>query len=191
MSYNILILNGNNDQSQELISNLSARGCNITKSVDKADNIDMLIVYVPHPDNSNRGKSISDDLDFEELSKGLSIHVSSLLESVKAAIPLFNKDGLKRIALITDKYSSIRESCETEDYAYHMLEAAANMMMKLLFNIYKPEGFTFRCYADSKEGIPASEYLLTDQSYIETDAYIHSDENRLVMRDGLLREISW
>ena len=67
------------------------------------------------------------------------------------------------------------------------------MMEKILFNKLRPEGFTFRCFcADPQEkGICAGEYIARGLCYDEKEPYIHSDENRLVMRDCRLREIPW
>lgn len=37
----------------------------------------------------------------------------------------------------------------------------------------------------------AAEYIVSGLCYDEKEPYIHSDENRLVLRDAYLREISW
>lgn len=37
----------------------------------------------------------------------------------------------------------------------------------------------------------AGEYILSQLSYHPDEAYIHSEVNRLVIRDGWLREIPW
>ncbi|MBR1931886.1 MAG: hypothetical protein IJ833_10535 [Lachnospiraceae bacterium] len=167
-----------------------------TAIAQMGDGFDILILSIPEwggEADALRGKTIWDGIDESVLLDILSYNVNNVLQTVRAAIPFLRKGALKRIVLLTDPTASIRETDEETDYAYHMSQAAAGMIMKILFNTYRPEGFTFRCYADDgrRAGISACEYLLTEQSYIETDDYIHSDENRLVMRDGLLREISW
>lgn len=67
------------------------------------------------------------------------------------------------------------------------------MMEKLYFNQLRPEGFTFRCFGSSEEegGITAGEYIMNALCYDPKEPYIHSDENRLVMRDHHYREIPW
>ena len=67
------------------------------------------------------------------------------------------------------------------------------MMGKLYFNRLRPEGFTFRwyCAEEGSGGMSAGEYLLSGLCYDEKEPYIHSDENRLVMRDAYLREVAW
>ena len=79
------------------------------------------------------------------------------------------------------------------DLAYHASLAGLNMMGKILFNRLRPEGFTFRWYCDdgAPGGMCAAEYIVSGLCYDEKEPYIHSDENRLVLRDAYLREISW
>ena len=94
--------------------------------------------------------------------------------------------------MITESGSSISWTKETDDFAYHMSLAAIHMMEKLYFNRLRPEGFTFRCYAEEGSGgICGAEYIERGLCYDEKEPYIHSDENRLVMRDRYLHEIPW
>ena len=67
------------------------------------------------------------------------------------------------------------------------------MMGKLYFNLLRPVGFTFRwyCAEERNGGMSAGEYLLSNLCYDAKEPYIHSDENRLVMRDSYLREVAW
>ncbi|MBO7357580.1 MAG: hypothetical protein J6U37_03540 [Lachnospiraceae bacterium] len=190
MAYRILFNTLKNKYARDLEEEFKAEGHEVISS-DGTDNIDMLVLFLPEKESLNAGKSIRDELDFRALSEEISDAVSNLPEYVKENIGRFKKDGLKRIAFITDKQASIRESLEETDFSYHCAQAATTMMMKILFNTYRPEGFTFRCFAAGEGGMGAAEYLLTDQSYIKEDDYIHSDENRLVMRNGMLREITW
>ena len=141
----------------------------------------------------NINKEFSEIVDFEALTETVAHYASVILEAAEGSIEALRKGSLKRIALLTKETSSVRENSDTAGYPENMAMAAANMVMKILFNKYRPEGFTFRCFADDEKihGIEASEYFLTEQSFIETDAYIHSDENRLVMRNGQLREITF
>lgn len=158
------------------------------------ESLDILVLSMPsHCENGEAGKTIKDILAYDALLDTLSGNISGVLQTAQAFIPLLRNSAPKRIVLLTDQDASIRETQQETDYAYHMSQAGSNMIMKILFNTYRPEGFTFRCYADGDcpGGMSAAEYLLTEQSYIETDDYIHSDENRLVMRDAYLREISW
>ena len=200
MAYKVLFNTLDNDQAGRLFRELTEIGhiCLEAKNgMDQCrDGIDLLILCIPkgkERTDSQQTKTIREELDQELLLDELSEKVNSVLQTAREAIPYMRQGSLRRLALLTDGTSSIRESREETDYAFHMSQAAANMIMKILFNTYRPEGFTFRCYAedDGIRGIGALEYLLTEQSYIESDDYIHSDENRLVLRDGYLRELSW
>lgn len=112
---------------------------------------------------------------------------------IESALSLLQKSKLKRIGMITEASSSISYCRDNQNYGQHMVLAGLNMLGKIYFNRLRPEGFTFRWYcADSGiGGISAGEYLLTGLSYDPKEPYIHSDENRLVMRDRYLREIPW
>lgn len=112
---------------------------------------------------------------------------------VDAVIPRMQKGGMKRIAVLTETKASNNETKETTDFAYAMSAAAANMMQRLLFNKLRPEGFTFRNFADDGKngGMRAADYFCCNLCDDPNDAYIHADENRLVMRNQYLKEIPW
>ena len=136
--------------------------------------------------------SITDGHHYEELLAVIDENVVGTLEVVKAALELMRRGKGKRIALLTETASSINLNQEERDYGYLMSLAALNMMEKVLFNTLRPEGFTFRCYAaDGESGMPAWAYLSGKLCYDKDDAYIHSEENRIVMRNGMLCEIPW
>ena len=114
------------------------------------------------------------------------------LQTVKAFEPLL-KCGMKRIAGIVDIESSNNYAVQADDMAYHASAAAFNMMGKGLCNHLRPDGFTFRWYCEDEKqvGICAAEYIAAALCYDEKEPYTHSDENRLVLRNALLREIPW
>lgn len=57
-----------------------------------------------------------------------------------------------------------------------------------LFNKHRPEDFSFRWFCEGNVPGPmsAGEYILSQLSYHPDEDYIHSGENRLVIRDGWL-----
>lgn len=130
---------------------------------------------------------------YEEILKVLNENVNGAYVTVKESLPLLRRGEGKRIAVITKERGSINSTKEEKDYAYLMSLASINMMQKLFFNALRPEGFTFRNYASEKQqkGMRAADYILGNLCYNERDVYIHSDENRLVMRDAFLKEIPW
>lgn len=137
--------------------------------------------------------SIEDGHDDIQLLSVLDEQIYDIQNAVDAALPLLRKSDMKRIGMITDARSSVSYCRDDRDYGQHMVLAGLNMMGKIYFNLLRPEGFTFRWYcADDKAGgMSAGEYLLTGLCYDPKEPYIHSDENRLVMRDRYLREIPW
>lgn len=120
-------------------------------------------------------------------------YVVSAFSTVNAALPLLRAGKGKRIAVLTEEKSSINLHRGEDDYAYQMSLASLNMMERILFNALRPEGFTFRNYAESEVlgGMDAELYFQSNLCYDANDAYIHSDENRLVMRNAQLCELPW
>lgn len=130
--------------------------------------------------------------DYDDILRVLDYNINGLRQVIENALPLLRQGEKKRIAVITESRSSISWTKETDDFAYHMSLAAIHMMEKLYFNRLRPEGFTFRCYAEEGSGgICGAEYIERGLCYDEKEPYIHSDENRLVMRDRYLHEIPW
>lgn len=111
----------------------------------------------------------------------------------EAVLPKMKQSGMKRIAVLTETKASNNETKETADFAYAMSAAATNMLQHILFNRLRPEGFTFRNFADDGQpgGMRAADYFLSSLCDDPNDAYIHSDENRIVMRNAYLKEIPW
>ena len=121
---------------------------------------------------------------------------------VQGYVPLLYKGDLKRIALISERESSVRLCREKTGYARHMLLAGINMKFKMLFNKYRQEGFTIRCFAlaseeakagewNAGEGISPVEYMLLDFSNTPEDVPMHSEENNFVMRNKWFEEVEW
>lgn len=136
--------------------------------------------------------------DYEAMMDVIGRNADGAYRLVEAFLPLLRAGEGKRIAVLTERSSSVSYCGQTGDFAYQMSLAMVNMMEKIYFNALRPEGFTFRNLAvdSNAEGTPAGgmgvkEYLEHGLCYDPDEPYIHSDENRLVMRDRLHREIPW
>lgn len=130
--------------------------------------------------------------NYADISQIYDYNVQGTREIIEAMLPLLRKGEKKRIALVTSEDSSIGETQDIDNFAYHMSIGAINMMMKIYFNRLRPDGFSFRCYASGRTGgLGAAEYIEQNLCYDEKEPYIHSEENRFVMRDSHLREIAW
>ncbi|MBO5253887.1 MAG: hypothetical protein J6C51_08090 [Clostridia bacterium] len=130
--------------------------------------------------------------DYEQFTETLTENVTVCREMIEALHPLLLK-GLKRIACITEKESSVSWNEGGADLAYTASLAAVNMLGRMMFNKLRPEGFTFRWFSEGDEpcGMCAAEYITSALCYDPKEPYTHSDENRFVLRDGVLREYSW
>ena len=114
------------------------------------------------------------------------------IKIIEAFEPLLRK-GMKRIAGITDIESSNTYCTTDDDIGYHASAAAFNMMGRVMYNHLRPDGFTFRWYCDDgiDGGMCAAEYIASALCYDPKEPYTHSDENRMVLRDAYMREMSW
>lgn len=166
-----------------------AQRANALKAIQTEGKLDYLIVQA-----ANRGENVQDlgQLDHQEISRVFDQGVNGAHELVEAVLP-FLREGKKRLGLITSASTSIREPGETRDFAFAMTQAGLHMLWKLYFNKLRPEGFTFRVFCPNEDGsgLCAGQYMRMDFCYDVREEYIHSEENRIVMRDGSLREISW
>ena len=137
--------------------------------------------------------AVGEKHDCEKMLEIVSGQINRTQGAIDAALPLLRKGELKRIVMITKKASSIGYCNADRNYAQHMAWAGMNMVGKLSFNRLRPEGFCFRwyCAGENSGGMSAGEYILSGLCYDEKEPYIHSDENRLVMRDAFLREVAW
>lgn len=130
--------------------------------------------------------------DYASMLETLTENIYGERKAIEAFQPLLEK-GMKRIAAITEPESSNSWSAGKTDLAWHASLAGFNMMGKILFNHLRPQDYTFRWYCDDERpgGMCAGAYITSGLCYDPKEPYIHSDENRLVMRDAYLREISW
>ena len=151
--------------------------------------IDILVLGVPPMTGDGPiGTSHDTDAMLEELT----YTGQGVANVVDACLPAM-QGGMKRIACITERESSISRAREEGDMARHMALAALNLMGRELFNRLRKEGFTFRWYAAEDEAAPMSPatYILFQLCWHPDEPPCHNDEDRLVMRDGFLREIPW
>lgn len=172
------------------------------------DHVDLLINNAGITSSKDH-RSIHEVQDYEELQKIFNVNTLGPLRVVEAFLPLLDKSNLKRLCFVSSEAGSINNSMRTDFYGYSMSKAALNMNVKILFNKLRPDGYTFRLYHPGwlrtyMSGVKATEgdleadkaavnavaYFLRNRSF---DAYNDKrcDEDRLVMRDWLGREMPW
>ena len=174
----------------ELPSAADEAGRNVLlQAIENEGRLDCLIIQA-----TDRGRNVQPlgQLDFQDMGDVFNQGVNGAHALIEALLP-FLRLGKKRLGLITSATASVREPLETADFAFAMTQAGLHMLWKLYFNKLRPEGFTFRCFCPNPDGtgLTAGEYMHMDFCYDEREEYIHSEENRLVLRDGYMREISW
>ncbi|HEY5561443.1 MAG TPA: SDR family NAD(P)-dependent oxidoreductase [Clostridiaceae bacterium] len=154
-------------------------------------------------------KKISMGLDYSEMERVFNVNTLGPLRVVEAFLPLTDKSAMKRLCFVSSESGSINNSNRQDNYGYCMSKAALNMNVMMMFNRLRPEGYTFRLYhpgwvrgymfgKKSEEGnlepseaaIPAITYFLRDRCRDPHDSK-RTDEDRLVLRDWLGRELSW
>lgn len=176
-----------------------------------------LLVLCPDTDFGQQDNAAGTGRDYDALAAFIADRIYDIHACIQRCIPMLEKGEDKRIVILTRACSSINWCRDTADFAGHMILTGVNMQAKLLFNRLHPQGFTVRCYAGADGnsgryadgdaacstipknvtettragGIGPGEYALLDFCYDAGEPAVHSDENRLVMRDRFYREIAW
>ena len=127
--------------------------------------------------------------DFDRMELLLSEKLFEMKDCIDSVAPLMQEGG-KRIAFLTKEESSISLCSDSEQFSEHILLSAENMLAKMTFNRLRPLGFTVRCFAPST-GVTAMQYFLQDFCYDPKEPTVHSEENRLVLRNGQFVELPW
>lgn len=205
MSKIVLCIDNGNSYLTETKDELASKGCKVYTSTGKKEDVRTVLSEIESMEGSidllllgadgqmPQDGTIGEKHDWEAILARLSEQMNETRNAIDAALPLLRKGCLKRIGMITKKESSVSYCRDDSNYGQHMAWAGLNMMGKLYFNMLRPEGFTFRWYCGEENdgGMSAAEYLLCGLCYDANEPYIHSDENRMVMRDSYLREIPW
>lgn len=161
----------------------------VLQQIEKEGKLDYLIIQAEY---HSENPPVLGKLDYNEMLQLYNKSVCDTFDLVVAVLPLLAK-GKKRMGLITDASVSVREVTENKDFGYAMATAGLHMIWKIYYNKLHPEGYTFRCFCPNPDGsgISTAEYMRMDFSYDPKEPFLHSEENRIMLRDGWFREISW
>lgn len=134
--------------------------------------------------------------DYDAVLATLDQNVNGTLALAGALLPSLRRGAGKRICLLAQAQDtpSVATSTATQGYGWQLSRASLNMQQKIWFNALRPEGFTFRNFVaeeSAEKGMSAMVYFTRNLCFDEKEPYIHSDENRLVMRDAFRRELGW
>lgn len=167
-------------------------------AADRDMPVDLLVIQI---DTAYEGEDaeVGTAHDYEAMLDVVSRKIYEAYAIVEAWLPALEKGTEKKIAFLTQKCASIRECGDKDGYVKHMILAGINMQAKLLYNNLRPKGYAMRCFVtdgltdeeNGDHGILCGDYITMGFSYDEKEPYIHSEENRFVMRDAAFCEIAW
>jgi NAD(P)-dependent dehydrogenase (short-subunit alcohol dehydrogenase family) len=93
-----------------------------------------------------RERTLRQEPDHEEMMYLYNVNALGPLRVVEALLPLMDQGEGKRLCFVSSEAGSIARSKRKAWYSYCMSKAALNMGVKNLFNLLRPEGYTFRLY---------------------------------------------
>jgi len=110
-----------------------------------AERVDMLINNAGVL-SSNDHKTLREGQDYAEMMREFDINSLGPLRVVEAFLPLTDRSAFKRLCFVSSESGSISRTTRTAWYGYCMSKAGLNMGVKNLFNLLRPDGYTFRLY---------------------------------------------
>jgi hypothetical protein len=176
---------GDNPQfAASLLSCFKDRGFT---SADGNKAVDMFVYIIDPPPCGGK--------DYENMLSGYQSTAIGLLEAVSRVLPRMDRGTGKRLCFINRLSSGINFADMFTGGFERIISASCNMAIKTLFNRLRPAGYTFRLYGvehfeNDGECPYITDYFIRNRS-LEEESPVHSDENRLVIRDRLEREYPW
>jgi NAD(P)-dependent dehydrogenase (short-subunit alcohol dehydrogenase family) len=143
---------------------------------------------------------ISEPQDYAEIHRVFDVNALGPLRMVEAFLPLLQRSTFKRLCFVSSEAGSIARSKRTGWYGYCMSKAALNMAVRNMFNLLRPEGFTFRLYHPGwmRTYMSGNKATQGDMEPAEAAAKAipffladRADENKLALVDHLGQEWPW
>ena len=135
-------------------------------------------------------------VDAEAAVRSFRANVSEPLALLEQILPRMT--GKKRICFLTTSDASVNRSTATTGYGRNMAKAALHQILTVSKNGLRKEGFTFRLFDPMTGEIPPEKAAASAYAYFTRDRFDdgpgrpdRDDENNLVIRDALGREIPW
>lgn len=157
--------------------------------------IGMLVIAVD-PSWDGEDGPVGSMHDYDKMADRISAGIHEAVRAAEIFLPSLEAGEGKRIAFLTSSCGSIRNCRDREQFVSHMILAGIHMQAKLMFNRLRRDGYTMRLFAadggeTDVQTICAGEYFTMNFCYDEKEPWIHSEENRLVMRNDRFEEIPW
>ena len=141
-------------------------------------------------------RAAGDCIDAEAALRSFRANVTEPLALLEQVLPRMT--GKRRICFLTTRGASVNWSAETTGYGRNMAKAALHQILTVTKNGLREEGYTFRLFDPMTGEIPpekaaASAYVYFTRGRFDDgpDNPSRDDENSLVIRDALGREIPW
>jgi len=171
----------------------------VARAVDQVD----LLINNAGVNSPTSDESIREAPDYDEMRRLYDVNALGPLRVVEAFLPLVGRSRMKRLCFVSSEAGSIGRSRRQAWYGYCMSKAALNMGVRNLFNLLRPEGYSFRLYhpgwirsyiggskgtraplEPEEAAVPALAHFL--EAYDDPSA-----EDRLVMKDLRGEEWPW
>lgn len=171
----------------------------------RSEVVDLIINNAGVNDSIASRKSLRQQPDYDEMQRLYNTNALGPLRVVEAFLPLMDHSAQKRLCFVSSEAGSISHSQRPDWYGYCMSKAALNMGVRNLFNLLRPDGYTFRLYhpgwmrtyiggsnnkgnkapvEPEQAAVPALAHFL--EEYADSTA-----EDRLVMKDHKGKEWPW
>ena len=141
-------------------------------------------------------RAAGDGIDAEAAVRSFRANVSEPLALLSEVLP--NMTGKRRICFLTTRDASVNRSTATTGYGRNMAKAALHQILTVSKNGLRKEGFTFRLFDPMTGEILPEKAAASAYAYFTRDRFDdgpgrpdRDDENNLVIRDALGREIPW
>lgn len=166
-----------------------------TVSDDPAVSADFFIDTTDFRDPGD-SRAAGDGIDAEAAVRSFRANVSVPLALLSEVLPRMT--GKKRICFLTTCDASVNWSAATTGYGRNMAKAALHQILTVSKNGLREKGFTFRLFDPMTGEIPPEKAAASAYAYFTRDRFDdgpgrpdRDDENNLVIRDALGREIPW
>jgi len=179
--------------SRALAARFASRGDEVT--TDAARTADFFIDTTDFRDPGDcraAGGGIDADAAVRSYHENVSVPLA-LLEQV-----LPHMTGPKRICFLTTRDASVSWSTATHGYGRNMAKAALHQILTIAKNSLRAQGYTFRLLDPLSGELPAAQAAAAADVYFTRDRFddgpdnpARDDENNLIIRDALGREIPW
>ena len=179
--------------SRALAGFFTANGDTVTS--DPAADADFFIDTTDFRDPDD-DRALGDGVDAEAAVRSFHENVSEPLMLLEHVLPRMT--GKKRICFLTTRDASVNWSEATSGYGRNMAKSALHQILTVTKNGLRERGFTFRLFDPMTGEIPLEKAAASAYAYFTRDRFDdgpnrpdRDDENNLVIRDALGREIPW